>query len=58
VLRVLDVLYAELEVRLRDGGESRTYVVRLRPDRCSLGETALGERLRACLARWRLTHAG
>jgi hypothetical protein len=51
------VVYAELEVRLNVGGLRKPYVVRLWPDRSSLGQTPLGGRFHACLRRWGLTHA-
>jgi hypothetical protein len=58
VLSELDVHYAELEIRLRVSGWSRQYVVCLWADRCNLEQTALGDRIRACLVRWGLTHEG
>jgi hypothetical protein len=51
-LEHLTVCYAELEVQFKTAAGSRTVLVRLWPDRCSLNQTALGERLRACLRRW------
>jgi hypothetical protein len=56
-LEQMTVLYAELEVRLRVGGRSKNCVIRLWPDRCSLSQTALGERLRSCLVRWGIAYA-
>jgi hypothetical protein len=57
VLDQLDVLYAELEVRLRLAGRSKPVTIRLWPDRANLNGSPLGRRLRACLERWGLTHA-
>lgn len=54
----LIVVYAELEVTLRIEGGTKRYLIRLWPDRCSLNQTNLGERLSACLRRWGLTYAG
>jgi hypothetical protein len=56
VLEQLDVLYAEVQVTLRVDGRRKHYVIRLWPDRCSLDQTALGERLHACLRRWGVTY--
>lgn len=56
ILPDLRVCYAELQVRMRVEGGSRTYVIRLWPDRSNLGPTAFGDRLRACLRRWGLCH--
>ncbi len=53
----LRVTYAELQIRLRDGGGTRDHVVRLWPDRSNLGPTPLGDRFRTCLGRWGLAHA-
>lgn len=52
----LRVAHAELQVRLRVEGRSRSYPVRLWPDRCDLDHTPLGDRLRRCLTRWGLAH--
>jgi hypothetical protein len=54
--RELTVCYAEIEVRLRVEGRPKHYLIRLWPDRCSLDQTALGERLTTCLRRWGLAH--
>ncbi len=56
VLDQLDVLYAELQVRLRVEGRSMSYLIRLWPERCSLNHTALGKRFHACLQRWGIAH--
>lgn len=53
----LCVCYAELQVRLRVDGGSKNYLIRLWPDRCNLNQTPLGDRFRACLQRWGLSHA-
>jgi hypothetical protein len=53
----LIVCHAELQVRLRTGGRSRSYVVHLWPDRSSLNTSPLGGRLRECLRRWGLSDA-
>jgi hypothetical protein len=53
----LNVLYAELEVRLRIEGRSKPYVIRLWPDRTSLSRTALGKRFHSCLRRWGIADA-
>jgi hypothetical protein len=52
ILDQLAVSYVELEIKLSGEGWCRHFVVRLWPDRCNLSQTALGERLRACLKRW------
>src|SRR5947209_3319511 len=52
----LQVCYAEVQVRLRTDGGSRNYLIRLWPDRCSLDQTPLGRRLRACLRRWGISY--
>lgn len=57
LLDQLDVLHAELQVRLRVNGRSKSHLIRLWPDRCSLNQTALGQRLYACLERWDIPHA-
>lgn len=51
----LTVCHAELQVTLRIDGRIRNYPIRLWPDRCDLGDTPLGERLRQCLRLWGLT---
>ncbi|HYH68346.1 MAG TPA: hypothetical protein VD866_26875, partial [Urbifossiella sp.] len=53
----LTVCHAELQVRLRVAGRGKNYAIRLWPDRCSLNQTPLAGRFRACLKRWGLTHA-
>lgn len=53
----LQVCYAELQVRLRVAGGAKNYLIRLWPDRCNLNQTQLGDRFRACLRRWGLSHA-
>jgi hypothetical protein len=53
----LAVSYAELEVRIRSGGRPRAHLIRLWPDRCSLGQSPVGDRLRHCLSRWGLRYA-
>jgi hypothetical protein len=58
VLDRLTVCHAELQVRLRVNGRSKPYLIRLWPDRCSLNQTPVAERLRECLRRWGLSHAG
>jgi hypothetical protein len=57
VARDLTVTFAELQVGLYFRGRRKNYLIRLWPDRCSLNQTALGERLRACLQRWGLYDA-
>lgn len=52
----LRVVYAEIQVRMRFEGRSKSYLIRLWPNRCNIGQTALGERLRACLKRWGVYH--
>lgn len=54
----LRVCYAELEVRLRVEGRGKNYAVRLWPNRCGLGRTALADRFRACLRDWGLSRVG
>jgi hypothetical protein len=56
-LDALDVQYAELEVRLRAACGRTAHVIRLWPDRTNLSQTPTGDRFRACLRRWGLTHA-
>ncbi len=56
-LDALRVLYAEVEVTLQGSGRKRTHVIRLWPDRTSLPQTALGDRLRQCLRRWGIADA-
>jgi hypothetical protein len=51
----LYVSYAELQVRLRERRGSRDHLVRLWPDRCSLGPTPLHDRFRRCLRQWGLS---
>jgi len=57
VLEQLVVVYVELELAIQAGGASQVVLVRLWPDRCSLDQTPLGERLRACLRRWGISDA-
>src|SRR5947209_4361015 len=57
VLEQLRVCHAELQVRLRVAGQSKNYLIRLWPDRCNLGQSPLGDRFRACLQHWGLSHA-
>jgi len=53
----MQVCYAELQVLLRVADQqSKSYFIRLWPNRCNLNHTPLGERLRACLKRWGLYH--
>ncbi|HYH66806.1 MAG TPA: hypothetical protein VD866_19085 [Urbifossiella sp.] len=53
----LTVSHAELQVRLRIDGRCKKVRIRLWRDRCDLGHTPLGDRLRACLLRWGLCDA-
>lgn len=53
----LRVSYAEVQVRLVTDGRRRNHLIRIWPDRCNLGHTRLGERLRVNLRRWGLLHA-
>jgi hypothetical protein len=53
----LRVAHAELQVRLRIEGESKSYAIRLWPNRCNISQTPLGDRFRSCLKRWGLSHA-
>jgi len=53
----LSVCHAELQVRLRVEGRAKNYSIRLWPDRCSLNQTPLADRFRACLKRWGLANA-
>ncbi len=53
----LRVCFAEIQVMLLIDGRPRSHPVRLWPGRSSLGQSPLGERLRACLSRWGLLHA-
>lgn len=52
----LSVIHAQLQVKLRIEGRSKSYLIRLWPNRCNLTQTPVGERLRSCLRRWGLTH--
>ena len=56
-LAPLRVCHAELQVRLRVTGGRKNYLIRLWPNRCNLSQTALGDRFRACLRHWGLSHA-
>lgn len=55
-LRQLQVVYAELQVRLREYNRSRSHTIRLWQNRSNLPQTALGHRFRRCLVRWQLLH--
>ena len=55
-LAQLRVCYAELQVRLRVAGRSKSYPVRLWPNRSNLSQTPLGDRFRGCLKQWGLSH--
>jgi len=58
ILDQMQVCYAELQVLLKVADQqSKSYFIRLWPNRCNLNHTPLGERLRACLKRWGLYHA-
>jgi hypothetical protein len=52
----LQVAHAELQIKLHVDGESKSYIVRLWPNRCNLSQTPLAERFRACLQRWGISH--
>lgn len=56
VLDQLAVVYAELEVPLFHSGHCKNWLIRLWPDRCSLNQTPLGERLRRCLRHWGIAY--
>ena len=43
-------------VKLKVEGRSKSYLIRLWPNRSNLGQTPLGERFRACLRRWGISH--
>lgn len=51
------VAHAELQVRLRTEGQSKSYAIRLWPNRCNISQTPLGDCFRSCLKRWGLSHA-
>ena len=53
----LRVSHAELQVKLRTDGQSKSYAIRLWANRSNLGQTPLGDRFRTCLRRWGLCHA-
>jgi hypothetical protein len=53
----LTVSHAELQVRLWIAGRCKQIRIRLWRDRCDLGQTPLGDRLRTCLMRWGLCDA-
>jgi hypothetical protein len=55
LLRDLEVRYVELQVQVL-AEQPKECRVRLWPDRCSLNQTGLGERLRACLRQWGIAH--
>lgn len=57
ILDQLEVVYAELEVKLRNEAGRKTVLVRLWPDRSNLNHSALGSLLYACLRRWGVAHA-
>ncbi len=50
----LQVVAAELQVTLRVRGRPKHHVIRLWPDRCTLGRTGTAEFLRSCLNAWGL----
>ena len=50
--RPAPVAHAELQVRLRTEGQSKSYAIRLWPNRCNISQTPLGDRFRSCLKRW------
>lgn len=52
----LEVCHAEIQVRLRYDDRCKTFTIRLWPDRCTVPQTALGDRFRACLRRWGVFH--
>jgi len=52
----LVVGHAELHIKLRIEVRSKSYLIRLWPNRCNLTESPLAERFRACLKRWGLYH--
>lgn len=56
VFEQLRVCHAELQVILRVNGRAQSHVIRLWANRSNLSRTATGERLRACLRRWGLSH--
>jgi hypothetical protein len=57
LLDQVQVCYAELQVLLQVAhDQTKSYFIRLWPNRCNLNHTPLGERLRACLKRWGLLH--
>lgn len=53
----LRVAHAELQVRLRVDDQSKSYAIRLWPNRCNISQTPVGARFRSCLKRWGLCHA-
>lgn len=55
-LRQLQVVYAELQIQLREYNRSRSHTIRLWRNRSNLPQTALGTRFRRCLVRWQLLH--
>jgi hypothetical protein len=57
VFEQLRVCHAELQVIFRVNGRAQSHVIRLWANRSNLSRTATGERLRACLRRWGLSHA-
>lgn len=52
----LVVTHAEIQVKLRLHGRTKSYVIRLWQDRCNLPRSPLGERFRQCLYRWGLCY--
>jgi hypothetical protein len=54
----LRVTHAELQVRLRLDARRKNYAIQLWPNRCTLPQSPLGDRFRACLRRWGLCYAG
>jgi len=56
VFDLLVVSHAELQIKLRVEGRSKSYLIRLWPNRSNLNQTPLAERFRACLRRWGIYH--
>ncbi len=50
----LQVSHAELQIKLKVNGGTKSYVVQLWQNRCSLNQSVLDERFRACLKSWGL----
>jgi hypothetical protein len=57
-LELLEVEYAELQIRMRLACGVKNHYVRLWRNRSSLNGSALSERFRECLKRWGIYHAG